>query len=471
MINTLINPSTSDYRGGQTQTNMNQPIDTVTNNVQPTQTSQQQPSRSYVTAAKTVPTQSFPTKNQAIIVSVVENLKLSDYVVSIGSLIGPKNLLFASRISNNRICMYLHSKDMVDKLVQTHKTIFIEGHEVNIRRLITPAKRLILSNVCPTIPHDIVKCELEKAGLKLVSPVSFMRAGIPVDQYSHVLSFRRQVYISPSEDQNYNLPHSLLIPFEETSYRIFISTDELSCFLCKQSGHIAKNCPAAKDHEDLPPHSQKPSDMQPTPTESDVENVHLRHSTEDSQIVSYNLTEKAAQKRPAPSIGSSSNDLEELTVQGSLEKHSFTVPDIPPKENSTKKLKHSDSIEQVCYEVALEAVEKEMNKNPSKYPLSFLNLRSFLENTHGNPNPLSEAKRYTSNPTDLPHCLKNIYPLVESRTLKGRITRLTKKLTTQLNAENPEARCEAIIFSSQESLVNLDDTQDSNLYYSEDSSY
>lgn len=471
MLNSPVNPSTSDYRGGQNLTTLKQPNDVITNNIQPTQTNQQQPSRSYVNVTKTVPIQSFPTKEQAIIVNVVENVKLSDYVVSIGSLIGPKNLLFASRISNNRICMYLHSKDTVDRLIQTHKSVLVEGHEVNIRRLITPAKRLILSNVCPTIPHEIIKCELEKAGLKLVSPVSFLRAGIPLDQYSHVLSFRRQVYISPTEDQNCNLPNTLLIPFEETTYRIFISTDELSCFLCKQSGHIAKNCPTAKDQEELPLQSQMPPDRQPTNNKSVIENVHPTEIT--PQILPNYSTEKIAQKRPAPSINSSNNDFDEPVIQESLNKDSFNVPNTvhaPTKQNSTKKLKHSDSIEQVNYEVALEAVEKEMDNNSSKYPLSFLNLRSFLENTHGNPNPLAEAKRYTPNPEDLPRCLKNIYPLVASRTLKGRITRLTKKLITQLNAENPETRHETIIFSSQESLIDLDYSQNLNLDHIEDSS-
>jgi hypothetical protein len=48
----------------------------------------------------------FPTKEQAIVFNAIEGLKLDDYVVAIGNIVTPKNVLFASRISNSRICTY-----------------------------------------------------------------------------------------------------------------------------------------------------------------------------------------------------------------------------------------------------------------------------------------------------------------------------------------------------------------------------
>ena len=34
----------------------------------------------------------------------------------------------------------------------------------------------------------------------------------------------------------------MLIPFEDTSYRIFIASENTTCFICKQEGHLDKYC-------------------------------------------------------------------------------------------------------------------------------------------------------------------------------------------------------------------------------------
>jgi hypothetical protein len=99
----------------------------------------------------------FPKKDQAIILSVDDNLKLGDYVTSISEIVEPKNITFASRISNNRVCIYLSSSQLAESLARQHKTIVIKGIDISIRRLITPSKRIILSSVCPSIPHNMLE--------------------------------------------------------------------------------------------------------------------------------------------------------------------------------------------------------------------------------------------------------------------------------------------------------------------------
>lgn len=37
----------------------------------------------------------------------IEELKIKDYIIDIGNKIGPKNVIFVSRMSNNRISIYL----------------------------------------------------------------------------------------------------------------------------------------------------------------------------------------------------------------------------------------------------------------------------------------------------------------------------------------------------------------------------
>ena len=192
--------------------------------------------RSYASALNQ---QQCPKRDQAIIFNAVEGSKLLDYILALGPLVGPKNIIFSSRISNSRICIYLSNKNVVDKFISELKPIVINNETLYGRRLITPSTRLVLSNVCPTIPNNIVQEELQNLGLKLLSSISHIRINIPNPDYSHILSFRRQVFIASTEE--IHVPESILITYEDTQYRIFLSTDS-QCFKCKQPGHIASQC-------------------------------------------------------------------------------------------------------------------------------------------------------------------------------------------------------------------------------------
>ncbi|KAJ3651459.1 hypothetical protein Zmor_017500 [Zophobas morio] len=88
----------------------------------------------------------------------------------------------------------------------------------------------------PTTVSSVIKT----LGYKPVSPVSFLRAGIQNEEYSHVLSFRRQIFVTP--DESINLPSSLVIQHDGTNYRIFLTYDDQTCFKCHLTGHIASQC-------------------------------------------------------------------------------------------------------------------------------------------------------------------------------------------------------------------------------------
>lgn len=118
----------------------------------------------------------------------------------------------------------------------------MNNHLVEIRRYINPAQRLVISNVCPSISNSVIETALIENGIKIVSPITFLRAGLDREEYRHVLSFRRQVFIAPEEENPTPIPNSLVISDEDTNYRIFLSVD-ITCFLCKQKGHEANKCP------------------------------------------------------------------------------------------------------------------------------------------------------------------------------------------------------------------------------------
>ena len=99
---------------------------------------------------------SFPKKDQAVVFNSVNETTLTESVVAVGSLVQSKNVLFASRIANNQICIYLKDKLLVDELVGKYPSLTINNQKVGIRRLISLVQRIIISNVCPTTVSSLL---------------------------------------------------------------------------------------------------------------------------------------------------------------------------------------------------------------------------------------------------------------------------------------------------------------------------
>ncbi|KAG5871875.1 hypothetical protein JTB14_026465 [Gonioctena quinquepunctata] len=123
------------------------------------------PPNTLQTYSNIVSTQKIPTRDQAIVLSTIDGTKIHDYIIAVGALVQPKNIFYASKISNGRICIYLSSKKILDELLTATNRININGSQVEVRRLISPAQRLVISNICSTIPNPIEE-QLRKMGLK-----------------------------------------------------------------------------------------------------------------------------------------------------------------------------------------------------------------------------------------------------------------------------------------------------------------
>lgn len=103
----------------------------------------------------------LPSRDNAIVFRYIEGTSKNEYIVAVGKIIQAKNGLFAFRISN--LC--------VEHFMQKHKGIYLNNDFIIARRLIAPAKRIILSNISPHIPNDVVLREAEKFNLKMVSRI------------------------------------------------------------------------------------------------------------------------------------------------------------------------------------------------------------------------------------------------------------------------------------------------------------
>lgn len=373
---------------------------------------------SYVNAAKSRPPINFPKKEQAIIMNVDEELSRIDYVKSIGKIVGPKNIIFASRISNDRVCMYLSSVQTVENLITKYKSININGINIGIRKLITPSKRVIISNVCPSIPHEIVEEALKKVGLKLVSSLSFLRAGFQDDEYNHILSFRRHVYVTP--DEQIQLTPSLVINYEDTNYRIFLTYDDLTCFICGRQGHISSTCSAQQ-----PAESQTPMDTEehrhkrPPPSES------LDTPPADGAVQSPQYILKNPNKTQTPDPFQKPTNMPKK-------------PRMTDPEPNLDRSKPSSSTESLQLDVDIEPIKLLIEKKPKSFPVTYNVFKSFLENCKGNPDPLSEAKRCSNDVEALLQMMYDLYPHLPNKAAKSKFTRIQKKIKNQMTPNELE---------------------------------
>ncbi len=183
----------------------------------------------------------YPEKEQGIIIEGKDHsTPLERYVEALAMIVSPSHITYASKISNNRVCIFLSSKQLVDDVTEKYKTINIEGSSQNIRSLVSRQKRIVISNVYPMIPNAVIEDELDKLKVIRSSQVSFLRAGFGKEQFTHILSFRRQVFVP--EDSVSKIPEAILITYKGERNWIYMSSGIIKCFHCKEEGHIAKNC-------------------------------------------------------------------------------------------------------------------------------------------------------------------------------------------------------------------------------------
>lgn len=433
------------------------------NIAQNSNSSQNLTSRSYSNAVTSF---KFPSKDQAIVLTALENVKIHDYLIAIGGIIQPKNIIFASRIANNRICIYLSSTSLVEKLVNTQKFITINGTNINIRRLLTPSQRLVFSNVCPSVPNEVIDEQLSLLGLTPISPITLLRVGMPEADYGHILSFRRQVYISPIQS-NKSIPDSIIISHDNIPYRIYLTIDGLNCANCRSVGHAESDCPKVNP---LPP-------PQPINSSQMIDTILSLPNTTTTPVSSSEGTPKNSNTSPLTSnTPAEYNKVQQITTEAlihqpppTIQSDMISFPPLPSKQSTSnatnilpmetdnsklptkRQLSTSpeictDNPRQVDFQKPkppkipkakrtrtdigqiLEPLKNIMNTKAPPYILNYTETCDFLVNALNSKHPDSIARNYITDTAKLKEMLTAIHKNIEDRILKGKITRLQKKL-------------------------------------------
>lgn len=380
--------------------------------------------------AETTANTIFPNMNQAIILPIIEGIKQIDYVIAISKLIGPSNIISASRISNDRFCIFLSSQILADNIVRLHQNILVNEHTITIRKLINPSKRIILSNVYPSIPHNSILTALNELGIRTTSNITFLKAGFNSSEFAHITSFRRQVYINP-EDYD-KIPPSLVINLDNTNFRIFLTDDKVTCFICKQIGHLSSSCKNTQEKHTYPSNIKNEkntsidSSLNFEVDPSGVTDIDTISDTEKNPAGTFKrplTVSTCGPSSPTPSSPISPKILEPNTLPSKNVKVNQQIkkPKIRSRSNSSTR-------KDINFNETLEPARDTLSKNDPKYT-NFNTFKYILENAlEKNTNIRELCKQADITVKILSDTIDIIHPLLKDKNTKSRLTRIANLL-------------------------------------------
>lgn len=366
--------------------------------------------------------QIFPKKDQAIIVPSHAEVNIEECVKAISEFILPQNILYAQKISNNRTCVFLKTKEIVDNLMEKTNSLQIKELNLPIRRLITPAKRVIITGGSPIIPHIEIEKILVENEIKLVTGVTFMRSGIKSPELQHIQTFNRQFYASiPDELQ---IPETLTITYDNETYRLFLTISG-SCFKCRKEGHVVKECPLNQNTTQL--NRNDTQDETPQVVEEELMEADITEST-----LTHPGVERLRFKRPKTDSISSTSLSE--TEEPPLAKASPTLKQIQVEKVKQKKLKTVEKKTPVPIEEMMEPLEEIIDSNPTEYPINFEQLKEYIAKTKGCSRIKELTKKYSPNLNIMVDMLRKLWPELKQKNIKARFTKIIQILESEDDA-------------------------------------
>lgn len=381
----------------------------------------------------------FPKKEQAIVFNAIEGVKIGQYILELSKVVAPQNVLFTSRLSNNRVCIFLSSKTIVDNFMTNHAAINIKDVRIPVRRLSTPGKRVIISNVFPYVPHSVVEDVLKANGLKLVSSVNFIGAGLSGEGFEklrHVNSFRRQIYAVFEENEV--LPGFLAFSFEDETHRMFLSFDEIRCFKCKSPAHLVANCPDARVEATAAQLVLSGASVGAPGGIPITADVRVPFSASPAEVgVAAATFVAAGAGRASGRAGGGVREKRLASVSSVDDGDSISDTSMPPpssKQGRKKKIKSAplepDPVD------ALNSIQYHFFPDSDISPLPFHAFRKFLNECKGSSDPLKIAYTFTKDVRGLINIIEKVTPEIEHRALLERCIRLSKRLKAQLQSES-----------------------------------
>lgn len=449
------------------------------------------------------PDSKAPSKKQAIILDNIEETDIEQYIYKMGDIIDPKHMTYASKIANNRICIYFDRVEVVDAIIARHDHITVNNINIPIRRLISTSSRIVISGGQPCVSNKQVEEELRKLGMKLETPVKPLRLGFKNDRFVHICGFKRHTFIAPDENNDY--PDSFVIVHENNAHRFFLSGEMIKCKICKKNDHPTSKCPNKSNEGNfsvnMPIFIQqtslenlKTASTSNITTELNIENIPNpstsknvtettgpelikphRNSYPEQEFTNFedympsslnystNIYEDANEeinliresKKPTKRLASHSVSEESLKTD---DKDNISVVEIDPteeneetetftpvqnkKKNKKSKIDKNKIVKEATNtEEMLMPLKKNIEENAEDYPISFTELIELIECTPGQTNKIQVVQEFTEDYLGLYDMLKELYSLLTHQAMKNRFTRLLGSLKSELKQNRDQDTC------------------------------
>ncbi|XP_014231864.1 mucin-12-like [Trichogramma pretiosum] len=179
-----------------------------------------------------------PTTNQAVVLDWVPDIQLDSYIATVGNIVRPAHVRYASLVQPNRVCLFVSDAQMAQTL--HGRTVVVEGHTLLVQPLIQPLARVLATNVYPFIEDQTIRDHLSVHHGVQVRDVVHVGADSQLPEYGHVLGFARHLYVPP--EQLPMIPARITGRQVDWPYLIYLGSEEQRCTSCQHVGHLARYC-------------------------------------------------------------------------------------------------------------------------------------------------------------------------------------------------------------------------------------
>ena len=209
------------------------------------------------------------TRRHAVKLVPAVNCSVEEATLAVGEVVGCGSVKSASRM-NEAIVIFLDSTAKVSDVVETG--VVIQDTFTPVLPLVSPARKITISNAPPFIKNEMLAKELARYG-QLVSPIKMVSLGCRSPLLKHVVCHRRQVFIV-LKDKTDDLNLSFNFKVDGFNYMVFATSETMKCFGRGAEGHLIRSCPermgeqrraAAGEPAPVPAGEPRPPDRVPAP--------------------------------------------------------------------------------------------------------------------------------------------------------------------------------------------------------------
>lgn len=407
-----------------------------------------------------------PKSNQAVILELLDNKEINNekYIDALLEIVKAEEITHISRISRNRMCVYLTTADKATSLVDVNKYVIVEGEEVKISPLVARSVKVTISNADASISNTAIKRYLNLVcKIRTSSSVSELKINSISERIRNVFSFRRVVYIHPEDVDK--LPSSQKFKGDGTTWNVFFNTGNPKCFICSAEDHLAKQCPSnflptqEEENQEITDVSNKKIEMSETADELSL-NLDSNDSSQTSPAAASQipLTSAAASnalfsptvpkiKRPL-STSSSVSSSQNSKKSNSNNNNKTIKPSARDSKNQTlpqptyKKQKKEERKEKMTFEELKEQTTFQLENARSLIEIfssslgpNFEDMANLIASSAGlsAKSKRENAIKYfkTGKKDEIINLLRQIHSLVSGKGIKSRVTNIIKALSLE----------------------------------------